>query len=138
MAIDAKLVAELRKLTGLPMMKCKAALVEAGGDIEQAIENLRKQGVKAAEKVAHRELKDGAVFLHATEDGVRDAMPEVFAGGSRTTLLAAFDQFETVLGEHLDEEENLVIPMLLELSPAEFARYSMHSIDTLLHDEVSR
>lgn len=69
MAIDAKLVAELRKLTGLPMMKCKAALVEAGGDIEQAIENLRKQGVKAAEKVAHRELKDGAVFLHATEDG---------------------------------------------------------------------
>ncbi len=69
MSIDAKLVAELRKRTGLPMMKCKVALVEADGDIEKAAENLRKQGVKAAEKVAHRELKDGRVFAHVTEAG---------------------------------------------------------------------
>ena len=69
MSIDAKLVAELRRRTGLPMMKCKVALVDAGGDIEKATKNLRKQGVKAAEKVAHRELKDGAVFAHVTEAG---------------------------------------------------------------------
>lgn len=69
MAIDAKLVAELRRRTGLPMMKCKAALVDAGGDVDVAAENLRKQGVKAAEKVAHRELKEGRVFLHADGNG---------------------------------------------------------------------
>ncbi len=69
MAIDAKLVAELRKRTGLPMMKCKQALVDAGGDIETAAVNLRKQGVKAQEKVAHRELKEGTVFHKVLPEG---------------------------------------------------------------------
>ena len=64
MSIDAKTVAELRKRTGLPMMKCKKALQEAGGDLEVAADNLRKQGVKASEKVASRELVEGRVFLH--------------------------------------------------------------------------
>ena len=67
--IDAKMVAELRKRTGLPMMKCKAALVEASGDVEAAATNLRKQGVKAAEKVAHREAKDGRVFIKLEGNG---------------------------------------------------------------------
>jgi len=70
MGVDAKSVAELRKRTGLPMMKCKAALTEAGGDIEKAADELRKQGAKAAEKVAHRELADGLVFVHQTDTGV--------------------------------------------------------------------
>ena len=69
MAIDAKLVAELRKRTGLPMMKCKQALVDAGGEIETAADNLRKQGVKAKEKVAHRELKEGRVFHNVLPEG---------------------------------------------------------------------
>ena len=64
MSIDAKTVAELRKRTGLPMMKCKRALQEADGDLEVAADNLRKQGVKASEKVASRELKEGLVFVH--------------------------------------------------------------------------
>ncbi len=69
MTIDAKLVFELRKRTGLPMMKCKQALVDAGGDIETAADNLRKQGVKAQEKVAHRELKEGTVFRVVSPEG---------------------------------------------------------------------
>jgi len=64
MSIDAKTVGELRKRTGLPMMKCKKALQEADGDLEVAADNLRKQGVKASEKVASRELKEGLVFVH--------------------------------------------------------------------------
>ncbi|MHC4939749.1 MAG: translation elongation factor Ts [Planctomycetota bacterium] len=67
MGIDAKSVAELRKMTGLPMMKCKKALMEADGDLDKAADNLRKAGVKASEKVAHRELQDGLVFVH--QDG---------------------------------------------------------------------
>lgn len=69
MSIDAKLVAELRQRTGLPLMKCKKALVDAAGDLEKATENLRKEGVKASEKVAHRELKDGLVFQKSGDDG---------------------------------------------------------------------
>jgi elongation factor Ts len=64
MGIDAKMVAELRKRTGLPMMKCKKALQEAEGDLELAADNLRKAGVKASEKVAHRELEEGLVFVY--------------------------------------------------------------------------
>jgi len=70
MSIDAKTVAELRRRTGLPMMKCKQALAEAGGDIEKAADELRKQGVKAAEKVAHREFTDGLVFRKEGPEGV--------------------------------------------------------------------
>ena len=70
MGVDAKSVAELRKRTGLPMMKCKTALLEADGDIEKAADELRKQGAKAAEKVAHRELADGLVFSKTTDEGV--------------------------------------------------------------------
>ena len=69
MNIDAKLVAELRKQTGLPMMKCKQALIDAGGDKEKAIENLRKQGQKNIAKLADREMKEGIVFTHVTDEG---------------------------------------------------------------------
>ena len=61
MAIDAKLVKELRELTGLPMMDCKKALAEADGDVETARENLRKRGQKVAESKAHRQTNEGRV-----------------------------------------------------------------------------
>ena len=50
MGIDAKLVKELREITGLPMMVCKKALAESGGDVEAARESLRKQGQKVLEE----------------------------------------------------------------------------------------
>ena len=54
MAISASMVKELRERTGLGMMECKTALTEAGGDIELAIENLRKSGQAKAAKKAGR------------------------------------------------------------------------------------
>lgn len=62
MPIDAKTVAELRRRTGLPMMKCKEALEAAGGDLTLAEENLRKEGFKTIDKLAGREMKEGFVF----------------------------------------------------------------------------
>ncbi|NCW74283.1 MAG: translation elongation factor Ts, partial [Gammaproteobacteria bacterium] len=60
-AISASMVKELRERTGLGMMECKKALVEADGDLELAIENLRKSsGMKAAKK-AGRVAADGVV-----------------------------------------------------------------------------
>jgi elongation factor Ts len=65
MAISASMVKELRDRTGLGMMECKKALKEAGGDIEKAIEDLRKaSGLKAAKK-AGRTAAEGLVAVSA-------------------------------------------------------------------------
>jgi len=66
MAIQATLVKELRDRTGLGMMECKNALVEAEGNIDKAIELLRKRGMKRAEKRAGRAAREGRIghYLH--------------------------------------------------------------------------
>lgn len=67
-AVSATLVKELRDRTGLGMMECKKALTEAGGDIELAIENLRKvSGLKAAKKEG-RTAADGVVAVKVADD----------------------------------------------------------------------
>ncbi len=65
--IPAKLVKELRERTGAGFSDCRAALVEAGGDIEKAIEVLRKKGQAAAAKKASRVASEGLVghYIHA-------------------------------------------------------------------------
>lgn len=65
--ISAKMVKELREKTGAGMMDCKRALTESGGDMDKAIEVLRKKGIAKAEKKASREVKDGMVeaYIHA-------------------------------------------------------------------------
>ena len=60
--ITAAEVNKLRKATGAGMMDCKKALVEADGNFEAAIENLRKKGQKVAAKRADRESSEGAVI----------------------------------------------------------------------------
>ena len=62
MAITAAMVKELRERTGLGMMDCKKALEETGGDLEQAIEELRKKSALKAAKKAGRTTADG--LLH--------------------------------------------------------------------------
>lgn len=61
MAISAKDVSELRKSTGAGMMDCKKALEESGGDMEGALDYLRKKGQKVAAKRADREAEEGVV-----------------------------------------------------------------------------
>lgn len=68
MAVSAALVKELRERTGLGMLECKKALTETDGDIEKAIENLRKSGQAKAAKKAGRTAADGAVFV-SIQDG---------------------------------------------------------------------
>src|ERR1700726_1236902 len=67
MEIPAKLVKELRERTGAGFADCRAALVEAAGDIEKAINILRKKGQAAAAKKAQREASEGLVghYIHA-------------------------------------------------------------------------
>lgn len=77
MAVSASLVKELRDRTGLGMMECKKALIETDGDVDLAIENLRKaSGLKAAKK-ASRTAAEGVVTARVTDDGSYGLVLEV-------------------------------------------------------------
>ena len=73
--ITAKLVGELREKTGAGMMECKKALVETSGDLEAAVDFLRKKGMSVAEKKAGRVANQGAVGVKVA--GNKGAMVEV-------------------------------------------------------------
>jgi len=67
MAVDAKLVKKLREMTGAGMLDCKKALEETNGNLEEAVELLRKKGIAKAAKKAGRETKEGLIhsYIHA-------------------------------------------------------------------------
>lgn len=90
MAITAAQVNELRKKTGAGMMDCKKALVEADGDMEQAIDILRKKGQKIAAKRGDNEAKEGLVFAEATADGKAGVL---LALNCETDFVAKNDDF---------------------------------------------
>lgn len=88
--ITASMVKELRERTGLGMMDCKKALVEAGGDMDKAIDDLRKaSGMKAAKK-AGRIAAEGIVLTKVSEDGNFGVIVEV---NSETDFVARDDNF---------------------------------------------
>lgn len=66
MNITADIVKQLREATGAGMMDCKKALAETDGDMEKAVEYLRKKGLQAVEKKAGRQIKDGVIhsYIH--------------------------------------------------------------------------
>lgn len=76
-AVTAAMVKELRGRTGLGMMDCKKALTEADGDIEQAIDSLRKSSSLKAAKKAGRTAADGLLGIRISDDGSCGAMVEV-------------------------------------------------------------
>ena len=77
MAVTAAMVKELRDRTGAGMMECKKALVETGGDLEAAIEFLRKSGLAQADKKASRVAAEGKIALAVAEGGKQAVMVEV-------------------------------------------------------------
>lgn len=90
-AISAAMVKELRERTGLGMMECKKALQEANGDIEQAIDDLRKNaGLKSAKK-AGRIAAEGAIVIRAADDASFAAMLEI---NSETDFVARDENFK--------------------------------------------
>jgi elongation factor Ts len=90
MAIGAAVVKELRERTGAGMMDCKRALVEAGGDLEQASELLRKSGQAKADKKAARVAAEGTVLIKGTTDGNKYVVVEV---NSETDFVAKDENF---------------------------------------------
>ncbi len=90
MAITASLVKELRERTGAGMMECKKALVETDGDIEAAIEQMRKSGQAKAAKKAGRTAAEGMIVISFNEDNTQAAMVEV---NCETDFVAKDDNF---------------------------------------------
>jgi elongation factor Ts len=77
MAVTAAMVKELRERTGAGMMECKRALVETSGDMEAAVEHLRKSGLAQADKKASRVAAEGKIALAVSGDGKQAVMVEV-------------------------------------------------------------
>jgi elongation factor Ts len=90
MAITAALVKELRERTGAGMMECKKALVETDGDIDAAIELMRKQGMAKADKKAGRVAAEGVIEVARSDDGKTVALVEV---NSETDFVAKDENF---------------------------------------------
>ncbi len=88
MAITAAMVKELRERTGAGMMECKKALTETGGDLEAAIEAMRKSGMAKADKKAGRTAAEGLIVVAG--DAKRLAMVEV---NCETDFVAKGDEF---------------------------------------------
>jgi len=102
--MSAALVKELRERTGLGLLECKKALASAGGDIEVAIEELRKSsGMKAAKK-AGRTAADGIVAIRITEDGKSGVIGEV---NSETDFVARDENFVGFVAQVMDKAVEL-------------------------------
>ena len=89
-AISATMVKDLREKTGAPMLDCKNALNEAGGDLEKAVEVLRKKGMASAAKKSGRLASEGLVHIHL--EGKNAAMVEV---NCETDFVGKTDEFQS-------------------------------------------
>jgi len=107
MSIKAADVKRLRERTGLPMMDCKAALNEAGGDENQAIELLRKRGQKVMEKRSGRETAFGRFGIYCGADKSAGAMVELKCESAPVAGNEEFIQLANDLAEQLATGPNV-------------------------------
>ena len=90
MTIEAQVVKELRDKTGAGMMDCKKALVETSGNIDKAVDYLRKSGIAKAEKKGDRTAKEGLVFSYIHHGGRLGVLVEL---NCETDFVAKTDGF---------------------------------------------
>ncbi len=100
MAITASMVKELRERTGLGMMDCKRALEDTNGDLELAIEELRKKSALKAAKKSGRTTADGLLGVKVADDGSRGAIVEV---NIETDFAAKNEKFIAFVGRVLEQ-----------------------------------
>lgn len=99
MSITAKQVNELRKKTGAGMMDCKKALTEANGDMEKAIELLRKKGTSVAAKRADKLANEGLIVTKISDDKKRGSIVEI---NCETDFVAKSKEFVELANNIID------------------------------------
>ena len=127
---------ELREKTGLGMMLCKKALTEAGGDMVQAIESLRKQGQAAVAKRAGRTAKQGKVTVVA--DAGAGIVYEVNAETDFVAKNGDFVSFVTVVGGLLLAKKPSSVDELKTLTSDEWGNISVQDKLTELIAKIGR
>ena len=103
MAVTAKMVKELREITGAGMMDCKKALTATDGDMDKAVEFLREKGLATAQKKAGRIAAEGIVMLKVAEDGKKAVAVEVNA---ETDFVAKNEKFQIYVGQVAEQALN--------------------------------
>ena len=122
--ISAKIVMELRKATGLGMMDCKQALQETDGDLEKAVEFLRKKGMAAVEKRAGRDATDGLIVSYIHPGSRLGVLVEVNCETDFVARTEDFQQFAHDVAMHIAASQPLAVrrddiePDLLEKEQA--------------------
>jgi len=96
MSVSASLVKELRTKTGCGIMACKEALKQTNGDIEKAVENLRKKGIATAEKKCGRETAEGLIYSYIHGGGRIGVLLEI---NCETDFVARTDEFKDLAKE---------------------------------------
>jgi len=92
-SISAKKVKELRDISGAGMMDCKKALTESNGDLQKAMDFLRKSGIAKAQKKAGREVKDGLITTYIHPGSKLGVMLEI---NCETDFVAKTDAFQSL------------------------------------------
>lgn len=119
--ITSKMVNELRERTGAPLMDCKRALVATQGDVEAAIDELRKTGLKSAEKRSGNEMGQGRLNAWVGPKGRVGAMVAITC---QTDFVANGDEFKALLDE--------VVHQLAEKNPA-----NLEALTALKHSKTN-
>ncbi|MDB5105305.1 MAG: translation elongation factor Ts [Fibrobacteres bacterium] len=122
--VTAQTVAELREKTGLGILQCKKALTETSGDMEKAIEFLRKQGAAVAAKRVGKETKEGKVILASGPDAV--CAVEI---NCETDFVAASDDFKAFTAK--------VAKVILEKKPSDPEALKSQPLDGTTVGEVN-
>ncbi|MGH8034457.1 MAG: translation elongation factor Ts, partial [Lysobacterales bacterium] len=125
MAVTAAQVKELRERTGAGMMECKKALVETSGNIDSAIDQLRKSGLAQADKKASRVAAEGRIAMAVASDARRAVLVEV---NCETDFVAKDDSFINFA--------NAVAANALQHGPAEVSALMQTRIGNLTAEET--
>lgn len=140
MAVTAGLVKELRELTGAGMMDCKSALTETDGNIEEAIELLRKKGLGKAAKKSDRLASEGLITVEISADFKKATITEV---NSETDFVAKNNDFINLTKEttcHIQAESisNVEELMKTTINGTVFEEYFSSKIATIGENLVVR
>ena len=107
--ISASMVKELRERTGLGMMDCKKALQESDGDVDKAVEYLRKQGMAAVEKRAGRDATDGLIVSYIHPGSRLGVLVEVNCETDFVARTDDFQQFGRDVAMHIAAAQPLAV-----------------------------
>ena len=116
MQITASLVKELRERTGVGMMDCKKALQEADGNIDTAIENMRKSGVAKAAKKAGRVAAEGVIIIRKDEGNNQSVILEINCETDFVAKDDNFSQFASAVADTILAEKPGDVQALLKLN----------------------